>query len=74
MNRPPEPILHATLATLHDATVARRNWTLRKDVPVQMVNDLMEAYERERFVELFSTFDWCGVGDHPFWYKAPSYA
>lgn len=43
MNIPPEPILHATLATLHHATVACRNWTLRKDVPIQMVNDLMEA-------------------------------
>ena len=39
----PEPILKAALTTLHWATVLCRNWTLRPDVPVKMVNDLMEA-------------------------------
>jgi hypothetical protein len=43
MNLAPEPILKVALMTLHWATVFCRNWTLRSDVPVKMVNDLMEA-------------------------------
>jgi hypothetical protein len=39
----PEPILKASLMTIHWATVFARNWTCHPDVPVQMVNDLMEA-------------------------------
>lgn len=39
----PEPILKAALVTIHWATVFARNWTCRPDVPVKMVNDLMEA-------------------------------
>ena len=39
----PEPIVKAALWTLHLATVFCRNWTLHPDVPVEMVNDLMEA-------------------------------
>lgn len=39
----PEPILKAALMTLHWATVFCRNATLCADVPVKMVNDLMEA-------------------------------
>ena len=39
----PEPVLKAALMTIHWATVFCRNATLRPDVPVQMVNDLMEA-------------------------------
>lgn len=38
----PEPILKAGLSTLHWATVMCRNWSLG-DVPIEMVNDLMEA-------------------------------
>ncbi len=43
MNIAPEPILKAGLMTVHWATVFARNWTLSPDVPVKMVNDLMEA-------------------------------
>jgi hypothetical protein len=39
----PEPILKAALITIHWATVFARNWICRPDVPVKMVNDLMEA-------------------------------
>ena len=43
MNIAPEPILKAALMTLHWATVFARNWTCCPDVPVKMVNDLMDA-------------------------------
>ena len=43
MNVAPEPILKAALMTLHSAAVFCRNSTVRPDVPVKMVNDLMEA-------------------------------
>ena len=43
MHTAPEPILKAALMTLHWATVCARNWTLHADVPVKMVNELMEA-------------------------------
>jgi len=43
MDIAPEPILKAALTTLHWATVCSRNWTLRSEVPLKMVNDLMEA-------------------------------
>ena len=39
----PEPILKAALTTIHWAAVYARNWTCCPDVPVKMVNDLMEA-------------------------------
>ena len=43
MNVAPEPILKAALMTLHWAMVFCRNWTCCPDVPVKMVNGLMEA-------------------------------
>ena len=43
MNMAPEPVLNAALMTLHWAAIFARNWTCRPDVPVKMVNDLMEA-------------------------------
>jgi hypothetical protein len=43
VNIAPDPILQAGLMTVHWATVFARNWTLLPDVPVKMVNDLMEA-------------------------------
>jgi hypothetical protein len=43
VNIAPEPILKAGLMTLHWATVFARNWTYSPDVPVKMVNDLMDA-------------------------------
>ncbi|MBN2292256.1 MAG: hypothetical protein JXM70_07520 [Pirellulales bacterium] len=43
MTLAPELILKAGLWTLHWATVFCRNATLHPDVPVKMVNDLMEA-------------------------------
>ncbi len=39
----PAPILKAGLQTLHFAMVCCRNWTLRDDVPMKMINNLMEA-------------------------------
>jgi hypothetical protein len=43
VNIAPEPILKAGLMTLHWATVFARNWTYSLDVPLKMVNDLMDA-------------------------------
>lgn len=43
MTLAPEPILKAALMTLHWAIVFGRNSTLCPNVPVEMVNDLMEA-------------------------------
>jgi hypothetical protein len=39
----PDPILSAGLESLRFALICCRNWTLRDDVPIRQVNELMEA-------------------------------